>query len=143
MNAPSPKEQDRKASPAATTPINAETPPSSSFSNGNNPEISITQPPIPSAIPADLGPEAASIGSPFKKQRSSLPGFDPEVRKALGASAALGGVRRESEGGVPSSFTSGGGTSWPTSVPESAMAGEAGSVVKTEPTPEADMEEEL
>jgi hypothetical protein len=145
LNAPSPKEQDRKASPAATTPVNAETPPPSIFSNGNhnNPEISITQPPLPSVISADLGPEA-SIGSPFKKQRSSLPGFDPEVRKALGLGSSVGGPRRESEGGVSTGFAGGSGTSWPNTQSDSSVAQfEAGSTVKSESTPEAEMEEEL
>jgi hypothetical protein len=44
------------------------------------------------------------VGSPFKKQRASLPGFDDSTRKSLGA--ALLGAQKErgsSDGNVPSS----------------------------------------
>jgi hypothetical protein len=106
----------------------------------------VTQPPPASAVPNDLSLEGAAIGSPFKKQRSSLsalPG-DAELGKALGAGASLASPRRESESGVATGFASKGGTSWPTTLPESGVAQfQAGSVVKTEPTVEAEMEEEL
>lgn len=52
----------------------------------------------------DLGTEG-TVGSPFKKQRASLPGFEDSVRKSLGA--ALLGVQKErgnSEGDVPASL---------------------------------------
>ena len=43
-----------------------------------------------------------SIGSPFKKQRASLPGFDESVRKSLGASLANAQKERgNSEGNIP------------------------------------------
>ncbi|OAL00643.1 hypothetical protein IQ06DRAFT_293927 [Phaeosphaeriaceae sp. SRC1lsM3a] len=54
-----------------------------------------------SAKAPDSGPEA-SIASPFKKQRASLPGFDDNVRKSLGQ--ALMGAQKErgnSEGHIP------------------------------------------
>lgn len=57
-----------------------------------------------SSVPADLSTEG-TVGSPFKKQRASLPGFDDTVRKSLGA--ALLGAQKErgsSEGTVPSSL---------------------------------------
>ncbi|KAF2464746.1 uncharacterized protein BDR25DRAFT_241810 [Lindgomyces ingoldianus] len=52
-----------------------------------------------------LSPELneGTVGSPFKKQRASLPGFDDSVRKSLGA--ALLGVAKEkknSTGSIPS-----------------------------------------
>jgi hypothetical protein len=107
----------------------------------------VTQPPLPSALPTELSLEGAAIGSPFKKQRSSLsalPGSDSELGKVLGISASIGGPRRESEGGVTTGFASKGGTSWPTTLPESSVAQfQAGPVVKAEPTVEAEMEEEL
>ena len=68
-------------------------------------------PPTASAVP-DLGSDTA-IGSPFKKQRSSLPGFDESVRKKLGVESLGGGPRRESESAVQSAFSSGVGTVWP------------------------------
>lgn len=54
------------------------------------------------AVP-DLGTEG-SVGSPFKKHRASLPGFDESVRKSLGATlasaAAQGKERGNSEGSI-------------------------------------------
>ena len=41
---------------------------------------------VKSSIP-DLGTESG-VGSPFKKQRASLPGFDEGVRRSLGATLA-------------------------------------------------------
>jgi hypothetical protein len=50
---------------------------------------------------AELGPEA-SIASPFKKQRASLPGFDDNVRKSLGqALLSAQKERGNSEGNIP------------------------------------------
>ena len=43
------------------------------------------------------------MGSPFKKQRSSLPGIDSEVRRKLALeSVGNGGPRRESESAIGS-----------------------------------------
>lgn len=43
-----------------------------------------------------------SVGSPFKKQRASLPGFDESVRKSLGATLANAQKERgNSEGNIP------------------------------------------
>jgi hypothetical protein len=55
-----------------------------------------------SAVPADLS-TVGSIGSPFKKHRASLPGFDDSVRKSLGAEL-LGGKQDKSNsaGNLPS-----------------------------------------
>lgn len=56
-----------------------------------------------SSVPEILSTEG-TVGSPFKKQRASLPGFDEGVRKSLGA--ALLGAQKErnnSEGNVTSS----------------------------------------
>ncbi|KAF2007094.1 hypothetical protein P154DRAFT_420919 [Amniculicola lignicola CBS 123094] len=63
---------------------------------------------LKTVVPADLSTEG-SIGSPFKKQRASLPGFDDSVRKSLGA--ALMGATKErgnSEGSLPVTATTGG-----------------------------------
>jgi hypothetical protein len=62
-------------------------------------------PPPPTSIPSDLGDPSTTVGSPFKKQRSSLPGIDSEVRRKLALDAA-GGQRRESESAVSISATS-------------------------------------
>lgn len=52
---------------------------------------------------ADVGPEA-SVASPFKKQRASLPGFDDNVRKSLGqALLSAQKERGNSEGNLPTS----------------------------------------
>ena len=53
-----------------------------------------------SALPSDLGTEG-SVGSPFKKQRASLPGFDDGVRKSLGAALLGAKEKTDSVGGVP------------------------------------------
>jgi hypothetical protein len=61
--------------------------------------------PPPTSVP-DLT-DASAIGSPFKKQRSSLPGIDSEVRRKLALDAAAGVTpRRESESGVTSATSS-------------------------------------
>jgi len=53
-----------------------------------------------SSIP-DLGTEG-TVGSPFKKHRASLPGFDDSVRKSLGATLADAQKERgHSEGNIP------------------------------------------
>jgi hypothetical protein len=50
-----------------------------------------------SSLPSDLGAEG-TIGSPFKKQRASLPGFEEGVRRSLGAELLGGKARGNSEG---------------------------------------------
>ncbi|KAF2280255.1 uncharacterized protein EI97DRAFT_447815 [Westerdykella ornata] len=52
-----------------------------------------------SSLNSDVGSEP-SIGSPFKKQRASLPGFDEGVRKSLGAALMGAKERGLSEGTV-------------------------------------------
>jgi hypothetical protein len=96
--------------------------------------------PPPSGLPIDLEP-GATIGSPFKKQRSSLPGFDEGVRKKLGLDSNNVGPRRESESGVTSAFSIGVGLSFPAGVPEEPISKfEPGPPLKK---PEETMEEEL
>jgi hypothetical protein len=96
--------------------------------------------PPPSGLPLDLEP-GAIIGSPFKKQRASLPGFDEGVRKKLGLESNNDGPRRESEGGITSIFSSGAGLSFPAGVPEEPISKfEPGPPLKK---PEENMEEEL
>lgn len=48
----------------------------------------------------ELGTEG-TVGSPYKKQRASLPGFDDSVRKSLGAALMGAKERGNSEGSVP------------------------------------------
>jgi hypothetical protein len=106
VNAQSPREQELKNSPAtSTTPTSTEAPVNifTSQPNGTKAESSLMPPPAnaPSALP-DLGAEGA-IGSPFKKQRSSLPGgFDSDVRRKLGLENVINGPRRESESAIAS-----------------------------------------
>lgn len=58
---------------------------------------------IPKSSVPDLGTDT-SVGSPFKKQRASLPGFDEGVRKSLGATLANAQKERgNSEGNIPTS----------------------------------------
>ncbi|TLD37153.1 hypothetical protein E2P81_ATG03965 [Venturia nashicola] len=142
LNVPSPKEQDRKQSPLATTPTSTDIP-ALDLTGSSNGTTSLTagslQPP-PSGLPADLEP-GAIIGSPFKKQRASLPGFDEGVRKKLGMDANNIGPRRESESGIASAFSSGVGSSFPTGVPEETISKfEPGPPLKK---PDQTMEEEL
>lgn len=73
----------KSGTPAASAPIKA--------------EASTT---AKTSVP-DLKTET-SVGSPFKKQRASLPGFDEGVRKSLGATLANAQKERgNSEGSVP------------------------------------------
>ena len=48
-----------------------------------------------------MAPEAI-VGSPFKKQRASLPGFDDSMRKSLGLDLLGGGGGAGKEGKGPS-----------------------------------------
>jgi hypothetical protein len=50
----------------------------------------------------DLDTEG-TVGSPFKKHRASLPGFDESVRKSLGAALGIATVkeRGNSESSIP------------------------------------------
>jgi hypothetical protein len=99
-----------------------------------------SQPAVTSAPPADIDLEDV-VGSPFKKQRSSLPGFDENVRKKLASDALAAGVRRESESAA-SGFSSA-GAAWPatsSAEPTSTKIFQAGSLIKE---PGAEMEEEL
>ncbi|KAE9977811.1 hypothetical protein EG327_007625 [Venturia inaequalis] len=142
LNVPSPKEQDRKQSPLATTPTSTDIP-TLDLTGSSNGIASFTagslQPP-PSGLPVDLEP-GAIIGSPFKKQRASLPGFDEGVRKKLGMDSNNVGPRRESEGGIASVFSSGCGGSFPAGVPEETISKfEPGPPLKK---PDQTMEEEL
>ncbi|KAL5117510.1 hypothetical protein ACEQ8H_004540 [Pleosporales sp. CAS-2024a] len=80
---------DASASPLSGTPVPGVTTTDAPSSNNG-------------AKAPEPGPEA-SIASPFKKQRASLPGFDDNVRKSLGQ--ALMGAQKErgnSEGNIPS-----------------------------------------
>jgi hypothetical protein len=138
---PSPKEQDRKQSPLATTPTSTDVPTLDLSGAANETPLFNTGSlaPLPSALPVDLEP--ASIQSPYKKQRSSLPGFDESVRKKLGLDSNNVGPRRESESGITSAFSSGAGLSFPAGVPEEPMSKfEPGPPLKK---PEETMEEEL
>jgi hypothetical protein len=142
MTAPSPKEQDRKASPDAITPTATDATSQPTIPNGL-----FTEPPIPeplSAVPTNIEPEAV-VGSPFKKQRSSLPGFDENVRKKLGLDAVAGNARRESESSASGStvFPSGAGTSWPTGLPEPSTKTFHAGGSATKPEASQEMEEEL
>jgi hypothetical protein len=61
---------------------------------------------VKSSVPAELSTEG-TIGSPFKKHRASLPGFDDGVRKSLGS--ALMSAQKErgnSDSNVPTSSAS-------------------------------------
>lgn len=103
LEAPSPAPQNRKASPSATTPTSTD----SLSANG---EGSSTNTAPASAVPGNIETENI-IGSPFKKQRASLPGLDETTRKA---SDELGGQRRESESAISASGGMlGGGNVWP------------------------------
>jgi hypothetical protein len=134
---PSPKEQDRKQSPLATTPTSTDVP-TLDLTGSANGSSSLVPP--PSGLPVDLEP-GAIIGSPFKKQRASLPGFDEGVRKKLGLDSNNVGPRRESEGVITSVFSNGGGASFPAGVPEETISKfEPGPPLKK---PEETMEEDL
>jgi hypothetical protein len=105
VNAHSPRDQELRNSPAAsTTPTSTDAPPNplASQTNGSQADSGLMPPPtsVPSALP-DLGAEGA-IGSPFKKQRSSFPGIDSDVRRKLGLEAVNNGPRRESESAIAS-----------------------------------------
>jgi hypothetical protein len=52
---------------------------------------------------SDLGTDG-TIGSPFKKQRASLPGFDEGTRKSLASALAGAKERGNSEGNVASAL---------------------------------------
>lgn len=83
-----PTASDASGSPLSGTPV---------------PGITTTEPSSSStapAKPAESGPEASSIASPFKKQRASLPGFDDNVRRSLGQALAQK-ERGNSEGNIP------------------------------------------
>ncbi|KAF2111789.1 hypothetical protein BDV96DRAFT_614633 [Lophiotrema nucula] len=70
--------------------------------------VSITEPPAESSIVKSSVPDLdtqGTVGSPFKKHRASLPGFDDGVRKSLGAALLSAKERGSSEGGTPSSLT--------------------------------------
>ncbi|KAF2745131.1 hypothetical protein M011DRAFT_469841 [Sporormia fimetaria CBS 119925] len=54
---------------------------------------------VKSSLTSDLSTEG-TIGSPYKKQRASLPGFDESTRKSLGASLLAAKERGNSEGNV-------------------------------------------
>lgn len=150
---PSPKEQDRKPSPPATTPTLPDVPSAIVFaaaSNGSAMEEAtpsqpsqLSQPSQPAMAPPPSAEVALEdvVGSPFKKQRSSLPGFDESVRKKLASDAFAAGARRESESAATGFSSS--SAAWPTpsaSEPTSAKIFQAGSLTKE---PEAEMEEEL
>lgn len=110
MNAPSPRDGELKASPNSLTPTSAGEPfdAQSLLTNGSGPESTLMPPPTATPLfnlPPDLAFDG-TVGSPFKKQRSSLPGFDNDVRKKLGLdTVAENGPRRESEGGIASAAT--------------------------------------
>jgi hypothetical protein len=88
----------------------------------------------PSAVP-DLGAEG-SVGSPFKKQRSSLPGFDSDVRRKLGLESGNNGQLRESEGAIASASSALTDSTGASAAPESRF--EPGPALK----PSEEMEDE-
>jgi hypothetical protein len=103
LEAPSPAPQNRKASPSATTPTSTDSP----SANGEGPSTNIAP---ASAVPSNVDAENI-IGSPFKKQRASLPGLDETTRKL---SDELGGPRRESESAIlASGGVLSGSSTWP------------------------------
>ncbi|OCK76664.1 hypothetical protein K432DRAFT_305887 [Lepidopterella palustris CBS 459.81] len=108
LNAPSP--QTRK-SPASNSPVSGTPAPTSLSTAATSTTIDTsangTEPATkPSAIPSDIAPEAI-VGSPFKKQRASLPGFDEGVRKGLGLDFL--GASKEGKGGALGSLGETGG----------------------------------
>lgn len=143
LAAPSPKEQDRKVSPTATTPTTTDTPITTLFlTNGSQAEASSSQSPVASALPLDIASSDTAVASPFKKQRASIPGFESGVRKSLGLDAIASASRRESEGNAATALSSIGGA-WPSSsLPEPvATKFQAGPPAKADN--ETEMEEEL
>jgi hypothetical protein len=111
---PSPRDQTQdpkhpSPAPGTLTPTSADTlAPAISFETNGSQAIPGVAPvaadgtlmPPPSGLP-DLNAEGA-IGSPYKKQRASLPGIDSEVRRklALDSVNGTGEPRRESESAV-------------------------------------------
>ncbi|KAF2021534.1 hypothetical protein BU24DRAFT_22273 [Aaosphaeria arxii CBS 175.79] len=63
---------------------------------GTNAESSAAK----SSVPSDMT-TAGTVGSPFKKHRASLPGFDEGVRRSLGSALAGTKERGNSEGSIP------------------------------------------
>ncbi len=103
LEAPSPAPPNRKASPSATTPTSTDSP----SANGEGPATN-TAP--ASAVPSNIDAENI-VGSPFKKQRASLPGLDEAARKI---SDEHGVPRRESESTIlASGGVLRGGNVWP------------------------------
>ncbi|KAF2398360.1 hypothetical protein EJ06DRAFT_480361 [Trichodelitschia bisporula] len=90
LSANSPTPQTRKSSPTVSTP------------SDNGATLLDPSSALGSSVPSDLAQESI-IGSPFKKQRSSLPGLDESVRKKLGLESDL---RRGSEGLIGSGSNS-------------------------------------
>jgi hypothetical protein len=134
LEAPSPAPQNRKASPSATTPTSTDSP----SANGEGPSTN-TAP--ASAVPSNVDAENI-IGSPFKKQRASLPGLDETTHKL---SDELGGPRRESESAIlASGGVLSGSSIWPGghTEPKRPAGGKAkfGSEIKHEETAMEDEE---
>jgi len=73
VEAPSPAAQNRKASPSTTPPAGSPT-----AANGDGPVRSQS---MASAVPASISAPEDTIGSPFKKQRASLPGLSEAARQ--------------------------------------------------------------
>ncbi|KAF2712521.1 hypothetical protein K504DRAFT_373031 [Pleomassaria siparia CBS 279.74] len=87
----SPGDRGISGSPISGTPTSpADTTTEASSSNALAPKVTLP----------DMGTES-SVGSPFKKHRASLPGFDDSVRKSLGATLMGTKERGSSEGSVP------------------------------------------
>ncbi|KAF2843616.1 hypothetical protein M501DRAFT_917291, partial [Patellaria atrata CBS 101060] len=98
LNAHSPQKSPAPASPSKdnTPDPSASTTGALDASNVSSVTNNSTLPPalgagIPNLTASDVTPESI-VGSPFKKQRASLPGFDDSVRKSLGAKFAAGAM---------------------------------------------------
>lgn len=117
LEAPSPAPQNRKASPSATTPTSTDSP-----APANGEGSSSTAAPA-SALPASVSAPENAVGSPFKKQRASLPGLDETAARKIGE---LGGARRDSESAVSAlSNALGGANVWPGGHTEAGQEAEA------------------
>ena len=92
-----PTTRNPSASPISGTPLAPTDTPTDHL-----PSSSSSAAPPKSSLPDLASDTGASVGSPFKKQRASLPGFDEGVRKSLGATLAASAQkeRGNSEGGL-------------------------------------------
>jgi len=86
VDASSPAAQNRKASPSTTPPTGGDSP---TAANGDDPVRSQS---MASAVPASISAPEDAIGSPFKKQRASLPGLSETVRQISTEISAAQGI---------------------------------------------------